>query len=99
MNVYLSCIIGLTVLCARPGHAAYSFLSLGDWGGHALETPEYQTTSMAVAKQLLSTANVDDAAFLVNTADSFYWCGLMNTSDFQIKADWLVPYGSNNMTW
>lgn len=40
-----------------------------------------------------STIKAEASKFMVNTGDNFYWCGLKNTSDFQIKADYLDPYG------
>jgi len=70
-----------------------SFLSMGDWGGHALERPQYGINVDAVAKQMGSTIKAEASKFMVNTGDNFYWCGLKNTSDFQIKADYLDPYG------
>eukprot|EP00965_Chrysotila_dentata_P250577 6209528-Pleurochrysis_carterae.AAC.2 len=31
-------------------------------------------------------------SFIINTGDSFYYCGLANTSDFQIQTDFVQPY-------
>eukprot|EP00939_MAST-03C_sp_MAST-3C-sp1_P005297 g5297.t1 len=30
--------------------------------------------------------------FLINTGDSFYWCGIQNVSDFQVQNDFVEPY-------
>jgi len=32
--------------------------------------------------------------FILNTGDNFYWCGVQNTSDFQIEEDWIKPYSA-----
>ena len=42
-----------------------------------------------------STYNID--TFLLNTGDNFYWCGIQNTSDFQINADFVKPYDELNL--
>ena len=41
---------------------------------------------------MADTAKDVSAQFIVNTGDNFYWCGISNTSDFQIKTDWVDPY-------
>jgi len=63
--------------------ASYSFITLGDWGGKALGSYQSQTVS-AVAEQMGKTAADNKIKFVVNTGDNFYYCGLQNTSDFQI---------------
>jgi hypothetical protein len=55
---------------------------------------QYGINVDAVAKQMAATVKAEASKFLVNTGDNFYWCGLKNTSDFQLKDDWLTPYGS-----
>lgn len=35
--------------------------------------------------------------FIIGTGDNFYWCGIMNSSDFQVEADWTKPYGAHNL--
>eukprot|EP00462_Mataza_sp_D1_P010186 CAMPEP_0175164568 /NCGR_PEP_ID=MMETSP0087-20121206/26496_1 /TAXON_ID=136419 /ORGANISM="Unknown Unknown, Strain D1" /LENGTH=440 /DNA_ID=CAMNT_0016453635 /DNA_START=44 /DNA_END=1367 /DNA_ORIENTATION=+ len=81
-----------------------SFITLGDWGGTALQEGSYSSNAKAVAKQLDSTYNSLKPSFLLNTGDNFYWCGIQNTSDFQIKTDFLDLYGIGNsgfgsLTW
>lgn len=74
--------------------AGLSFITLGDWGGAALEEPSmpYSQNVKDVASQMEKTATEKDVKFVINTGDNFYWCGLQNTSDFQIEKDWLEPY-------
>jgi predicted MPP superfamily phosphohydrolase len=50
-----------------------------------------------VAVQMSKTVAALGSKFVVNTGDNFYWCGLQNTSDFQVKADWLDPYGKHGL--
>jgi len=69
----------------------YSFLTLGDWGGAALGG-HYTTNVYDVAKQMAVTAASTTAKFILNTGDNYYWCGLQNTSDYQVSVDWLQPY-------
>ena len=38
------------------------------------------------------TATASDAKFILNTGDNYYWCGIQNTSDYQVSVDWLQPY-------
>jgi hypothetical protein len=45
-----------------------------------------------VAERLAATAEAEGAQFVVNVGDSFYWCGIQNTSDFQIAVDFEEPY-------
>lgn len=51
----------------------------------------------AVAKQMDITASSVNAKFVINTGDAFYWCGIQNTSDFQIKTDYLEPFAAQSM--
>ncbi len=74
---------------SQTSDSTFSFLSLGDWGGAALGG-QYTTNVNDVAAQLVSTAskyNID--TFLLNTGDNFYWCGIQNTSDYQINTDFV----------
>ena len=34
--------------------------------------------------------------FIIGTGDNFYWCGLQNTSDYQIAADWCTNFDINH---
>lgn len=72
----------------------YAFLSLGDWGGAALEDPKYTKTVYAVSEQMETIATAVGAKFVLNTGDNFYWCGIQNTSDYQIAVDFEKPYAA-----
>jgi len=73
----------------------YAFLSLGDWGAAALEDPKYTKTVYAVSKQMGITASMIGATFVLNTGDNFYWCGIQNTSDYQLAVDFEKPYAAS----
>jgi len=77
--------------------ASVSFVTLGDWGGAALEEPSkpYAKNTRDVASALKTVFAKQNVQFLVNTGDNFYWCGIQNTSDFQIKTDWLDTYSDS----
>jgi len=76
--------------------ASYSFITLGDWGGKALGSYQSQTVS-AVAEQMGKTAADNKIKFVVNTGDNFYYCGLQNTSDFQIAEDYTKVYTASSL--
>jgi predicted MPP superfamily phosphohydrolase len=54
-----------------------------------------------VARQMATTAKHTPPAFIINTGDNFYWCGLENTSDYQIEIDFVRPYDAKELdvTW
>eukprot|EP01065_Artemidia_motanka_P001773 TRINITY_DN10829_c1_g1_i1.p1 TRINITY_DN10829_c1_g1~~TRINITY_DN10829_c1_g1_i1.p1 ORF type:complete len:373 (+),score=146.30 TRINITY_DN10829_c1_g1_i1:76-1119(+) len=79
------------MLASTLAASAVKFLSVGDWGGSALEG-DSAYAKQTVQKVSAAMAAVDDVAFVVNTGDNFYWCGIQNTSDFQIGVDWLEPF-------
>jgi len=44
---------------------------------------------------MIKLAESDPIDFVVNTGDNFYYCGIQNSSDFQVQVDFLEPYASN----
>jgi len=76
--------------------ASYSFITLGDWGGKTLGSYHSQTVS-AVAEQMGQTASDSNIKFVVNTGDNFYYCGIQNTSDFQIAEDYTKIYTASSL--
>ena len=69
----------------------YSFLAIGDWGGAALDTAAYNNV-YAVSAEMAKIATKTMPKFILGTGDNFYWCGIQNTSDFQVDVDWTKPY-------
>ena len=92
MSVLFICACCVLVAVAT---ADYSFLTLGDWGGAAISAQDKQNV-YAVADQMAKTATDLNPAFIVNTGDNFYWCGIQNTSDSQIQTDFELPYGTQD---
>jgi len=71
-------------------------MTLGDWGGASISAQDKQNV-YAVASQMATTAEAIDPAFIINTGDNFYWCGIQNTSDFQITTDYYLPYAASSL--
>jgi len=69
-----------------------TFISIGDWGGAALEEGQYAENTDIVATQLGKSAEALNAEFIISTGDNFYWCGIQNSSDYQVKVSWVDPY-------
>ena len=82
---------GAGAAAAAPGGEA-TFISVGDWGGHALKEDDYPQNTLAVALQMKKSAAALKVPFVIGTGDNFYWCGLQNTSDYQVKVDFVEPY-------
>ena len=84
---------------APAGSSGLSFITLGDWGGAALKEPEkpYWHNVHSVAAQMNVTALERGVQFVVNTGDNFYWCGIEDTDDFQVAADWLEPFAAASL--
>ena len=80
-----------------------SFVTLGDWGGAALgnQAKAYKDNQFAVADALAKVAADNSAQFLINTGDSFYWCGITSVEDYQVFTDFADPYNetSLNIPW
>lgn len=74
----------------------YAFLSIGDWGGAAVDD-QYKQNTYDVAGQMATTASSVSAKFVINTGDNFYWCGIQNTSDYQIAVDFEEPYADASL--
>ena len=70
------------------------FLTLGDWGGAALGA-YHATDTDAVANAMGSCASSNPISWVINTGDNFYYCGIKNTSDFQIDVDYTKPYSAS----
>lgn len=91
-------VVLLAAACAREVACTYNFLSIGDWGGAAINEQDSQNV-YAVANQMDKTAGESDTApsFIISLGDLFYWCGIQNTSDYQINVDFVEPYSTPNL--
>lgn len=63
----------LLVFVVAVANAAFTFLSVGDWGGANVGK---LANVQAVAAQMDAIATANNAQFIVNTGDNFYWCGI-----------------------
>ena len=76
------------------------FVSIGDWGGASLGGYHLKN----VEQTAVSISHID-SAFVINTGDSFYYCGIQNTSDPQINEDYMQVFHRNqtdfnsNLLW
>lgn len=88
----------------RTAAAAFSFVSLGDWGGAGISSnvhDYHRTNELEVARQLGITAAELDAQFVINTGDNFYYCGVHNITDEQWKVDFedVFTHDSLSVPW
>mmetsp|Transcript_8470 Transcript_8470/g.12634 ORF Transcript_8470/g.12634 Transcript_8470/m.12634 type:complete len:352 (-) Transcript_8470:206-1261(-) len=86
----------LLLLSPLPLSLSFSFLTVGDWGGAALGG-QAETNVYSVSSQMAETASSSGASFVVNVGDNFYWCGIQNTSDYQIEVDYVKPYSEESL--
>jgi hypothetical protein len=68
--------VSLAAVLIVKGTEQFSFLTLGDWGGAALEGGHYTKNVYDVAKQLGVSAENLKPKFIINTGDNIYWCGV-----------------------
>ena len=77
---------------------ANSFMALGDWGGYILGG-YHRDNVLAIANTTFNMKKIIDARIMLNTGDNFYNCGIQNTSDFQIKKDYIDIFARMNIPW
>mmetsp|Transcript_60892 Transcript_60892/g.181433 ORF Transcript_60892/g.181433 Transcript_60892/m.181433 type:complete len:412 (+) Transcript_60892:91-1326(+) len=77
--------------CSLAQATPYSFITLGDWGAVGLGSFHVNAVK-EVAEQMGRTAAERQAEFVVNVGDNFYYCGIQNTSDFQLQEDYISVY-------
>jgi hypothetical protein len=84
------------------------FISVGDWGSASLGgyhlrnaegTAEAMKTYIANSKNSGGSGSSDGVAFVLNTGDNFYYCGIQNTSDPQISEDYTSLFGGMGVPW
>jgi hypothetical protein len=77
------------------------FISVGDWGSASLggyHLRNAQDTAAAM-KSYISNHESQQSAFVLNTGDNFYYCGIQNTSDPQIDEDYTALFGGMDIPW
>jgi len=87
-------LVALNALVVVEG--GFNFVTIGDWGGAALGS-YHKTAADQVAAQMGTTAAANDAKFVLNTGDNFYYCGIQNTSDYQIGVDYTSVYTAQSL--
>ena len=89
----------------RAATTSSYFLSVGDWGSAALggyHLRNAQETAAAMKARVDTSPNAASAAsaaFVLNTGDNFYYCGIQNTSDPQIDEDYTALFGGMGIPW
>ena len=65
-------------------------LSVGDWGSAALGGYHLRNAENT-AKAMSVYVKKYNPKLVLNTGDNFYYCGIHNTSDPQVSADYVPP--------
>lgn len=81
-----SCSVLPVLWLLRCAAGAFTFASVGDWGGATLGG-YHKDNEIAVAKQMGQTASDLDVQFVINTGDNFYYCGVSSLTDTQFQTD------------
>ncbi len=91
-----------TVTDAADADAAdVGFLSVGDWGSASLGGYHQRDAvgTAAAMKAYIAAHPASATAFVLNTGDNFYYCGIQNTSDPQITEDYTAVFGGMGIPW
>ena len=77
------------------------FLSVGDWGSASLGGYHQRDAvgTAAAMKAYIAAHAASTSAFVLNTGDNFYYCGIQNTSDSQITEDYSAVFGGMGVPW
>ena len=73
-------------------------LSVGDWGSAALGGYHLRNAENTAAAMKIYASEYKPKLVL-NTGDNFYYCGIHNTSDSQISADYVELFGNIGLPW
>jgi len=75
-----------------------NILSLGDWGSASLGGYHLRNAE-STAHAMTTYASKYNPRLVLNTGDNFYYCGIQNTSDPQISADYINLFGNLSLPW
>ena len=86
-----------------PKHAPHALhdiniISLGDWGSASLGGYHLRNAENT-AHAMTTYASEYNPKLVLNTGDNFYYCGIQNTSDPQISADYVDLFGNLSLPW
>ena len=98
LSLFLLSGLLLDGVTATPGAG---FLSVGDWGSASLGG-YHQRDAVGTAsamKAYIAAHPASAPAFVLNTGDNFYYCGIQNTSDPQITEDYTAVFGGMGIPW
>ena len=73
-------------------------LSVGDWGSAALGGYHLRNAENTADAMKIYTKEYNPKLVL-NTGDNFYYCGIHNTSDPQVSADYVELFGNIGLPW
>lgn len=88
----MSYILLCFLLAINYVESTYTFMSMGDWGASTVTESTYPDNAAEVANAMNTWAKNNQPRFVINTGDNFYWCGIQNTSDFQVEVDFIDTY-------
>jgi len=75
-----------------------NILSVGDWGSAALGGYHLKN-AQSTAYAMKIYASEYNPKLVLNTGDNFYYCGIQNTSDPQVNADYVELFGNIGLPW
>ena len=73
-------------------------LSVGDWGSAALGGYHLRNAENT-AKAMSVYVKKYNPKLVLHTGDNFYYCGIHNTSDPQVSADYVELFGNIGLPW
>ena len=85
-------------ICLVNGYIQPALISIGDWGGYALGGYHQQNVQF-VATAMYKKSRTTNLTAILNTGDNFYYCGIQNITDFQIKRDYIDLFSMMNKPW
>lgn len=75
-----------------------NFLSIGDWGSASIGGQHLKNVQI-VSKQMKNYSDNYNSQFVLNTGDNFYYCGIQDLNDYQVKTDFTSLFNNLNIPW